>query len=150
MPSAKKEVKKNVKKFVLKTQSDEKPNVDEQEASASYKLCQKVKNSKDVNFKTILSTCNMEQIQSIASYVKHDKSNTITKVERLGYYAPEILQLQRLRDYVQDVIEYGVDLIHDSIVRSCQSQDGNFDIETLKSLIDKRIGALEENQNRMS
>lgn len=142
MPATKKDGKKTVKKFTLKTEVKSVPIVDAKEAEASYNLLQKVLSTKQVSFKTILSSCNLAQIQDISNYVKHDKSNVSVKVERLGLYSPELLQLQRLRDALDHAIELGTDMINDGIIRECSASDGSFDVDLFKSMIDQQLGRL--------
>ncbi len=134
--------KKTVKKFTLKTEVKAVPDVTKKEAEATYNLMLKVMSTKKVDFKAVLKTCDLEQTRSISDYVKRDKSNISVKVERLGLYMPELLQLQRLRDMLDHTIEKGADLIHDAIVRECQKSDDTFDAEHLKSLIDRQLGKL--------
>ena len=142
MPSNKKDTKKTVKKFMLKTEVKSVPLIDAKEAEASYNLLQKVLSTKQVSFKNILTSCNLSQIQDIANYVKHDKSNVSVKVERLGLYSPELLQLQRLRDALDHAIELGTDMINDAIIRECSTPDGTFDVDGFKSCIDQQLGRL--------
>lgn len=57
-------------------------------------------------------------------------------------YSPELLQLQRLRDALDHAIELGTVLINDAIIRECRADDGSFDVEMFKSLIDQQLGRL--------
>ena len=129
MPNGKKDVK-GVKKFALKVETKTPPVVDMNETVASFNLAEKVRSSKEVSFKTILDSCNLQQVQDIKNYIKHDKSNISVKLERIGLYSPELLQLQRLRDFINNVIDLGTDLIHDGVIRECTGSDGIFDVDS--------------------
>ena len=107
-----------VKKIALKSESKKVVRFDVNEAVDISKKAVGAMNVNQIDLTRRLDSLEMETITKIDHYLCHDKSTINVKLEKVGLFAPDLVRITAFRDFLSNVIDKSLDVIHDAIITS--------------------------------
>ena len=143
-----KRVVKETKKIQLKLKPKNEKVIDKTEANQIVEIALNAKSSKPVSFDSSLAGCNLDSLNRLDEYLRHDKSPLARKLESMALFTDDVVRLNALKDLCESATQQISDLIHDTVIKECGGNDNpeNFDVEVLKSKVCKRIGEISSSQ----
>ena len=77
-----------------------------------------------MHFDTIMKSCSNSELESMVNFIKHDKTTNRKKIENLGERTSVLADIITVRNFLDDIIVKGRDMVHDAIVTACADESG--------------------------
>eukprot|EP00438_Fugacium_kawagutii_P012406 Skav215460 [mRNA] locus=scaffold1089:3197:3601:- [translate_table: standard] len=110
------------------------------ESVAVLRNAHHINSSSTVDLDKMFRECSQDELKEFDHFLRHDRTNTIKKVETYGKYLPPVMKMVKLRDWIDEVIQKSCDIINDETVKTCGGTPDDFDFEDLKAMISEKIG----------
>eukprot|EP00438_Fugacium_kawagutii_P003194 Skav218039 [mRNA] locus=scaffold214:603404:603835:- [translate_table: standard] len=131
---------KETKKIVLKSSTKKEHDFSVNEAMTLSKSAVETLVIKKLDIDKLVQSCNVETLSKIDHYLRHDKSNTALKIEKVAHFTEDVEKFILFRQFIDKVIVKSEELVHDAIVSKFTSSDENFDFEGFKAFISEMKG----------
>eukprot|EP00435_Cladocopium_sp_Y103_P022818 s2835_g5.t1 len=143
-----KRIVKETKKIQLKLKPKNEKVIDKNEANKIVDIALNAKSSSSITFRNFLDGCDLDSLNRLDEYLRHDKTPMARKLEALALFTGDVVRLNALKDLCETAAQQISDLIHDTVIKECGGNDNpeEFDVELLKSKVSKKIGELDSKQ----
>ena len=122
-----------VKKDILKVKKAPKPPQD-LIITKAFEMTKEVLHKEEMHFDAIMKNCSNSDLESMVNFIKHDKTTNSKKIENLGERTSVLADIITVRNFLDDIIVKGRDMVHDAIVTSCADESGLKIGEILKKI----------------
>ena len=140
----------NVKKITLKGNKPKVKDFTVGEAMEVAKLTVENQKLTKVDIEKLFDSLDIETLEKLDRYLRHDKSNIAMKIEKVGHFMPSITKFTALRDYINKIIDHVGEIIHDGVVEEFSDENGeDFNFESFKAMVSELKGK-KMNDTRMS
>ena len=112
-----------VKKDILKVKKAPKPPQD-LTITKAFEMAKEVLHKDEMHFDTIMKNCSNSELESMVNFIKHDKTTNSKNIEALGERTSVLADIITVRNFLDEIIVKGRDMVHDAIVTSCADESG--------------------------